>query len=301
MSRRPPQPSRPERPIHSIEEKRQDIAQLQRQIADLEEFDPNTVTKRFADPHVTRIQTSIERTFSSVFGHRTVEYNRYSGATRLDNGPVILGGVSTFGGGRQHDDRREAIQYVGEGKVRALVLLREAVRDLEEEIEFAVPSDSNSVEPHAGPQSSRKIFIVHGRDDGPREAVARFLEGLGFEPVILHEANQSRTVIEKIEGYSDVGFAVVLLTPDDEGNLKGEEPQPRARQNVLLELGYFIGKLTRAQVCTLKVGDLEVPSDWRGVIDEPFDNGGAWRQTLARELDAAGYDIDWNSVMRKKG
>lgn len=93
----------------------------------------------------------------------------------------------------------------------------------------------------------------------------------------------------------------MLLTPDDEGNLKGEEPQPRARQNVLLELGYFIGKLTRAQVCTLKVGDLEVPSDWRGVIDEPFDNGGAWRQTLARELDAAGYDIDWNSVMRKKG
>ena len=63
MSRRPPQPSRPERPIHSIEEKRQDIAQLQRRIADLEEFDPNTVTKRFADPHVTRIQTSIESYF----------------------------------------------------------------------------------------------------------------------------------------------------------------------------------------------------------------------------------------------
>ena len=115
----------------------------------------------------------------------------------------------------------------------------------------------------------------------------------------MHEqANQSRTVIEKIEGYSDVGFAVVLLTPDDEGNLKGGEPQPRARQNVLLELGYFIGKLTRACVCTLKVGELEIPSDRRGVIDEPFDSGGAWRQTLARELTAAGYDIDWNKVMR---
>jgi predicted nucleotide-binding protein len=118
-------------------------------------------------------------------------------------------------------------------------------------------------------------------------------------PVILHEqANQSRTVIEKIEAHSDVGFAVVLLTPDDEGNLGGEKPRPRARQNVLLELGYFIGKLTRSRVCTLKVGDIEIPSDWRGVIDEPFDDGGAWRQTLARELQAAEYTIDWNKVMR---
>lgn len=145
----------------------------------------------------------------------------------------------------------------------------------------------------------RKVFVVHGRDDGPREAVARFLERLGFEPVILHErANLGRTVIEKIEAHSDVGFAVVLLTPDDEGNLKGEPPQPRARQNVLLELGYFIGKLTRQRVCTLKVGDLEIPSDWRGVIDEPFEVGGGWKQTLARELQAAGFEVDWNKVMR---
>ena len=129
--------------------------------------------------------------------------------------------------------------------------------------------------------------------------VARFLERLGFEAIILHEQpNLSRTVIEKIEAHSEVGFAVVLLTPDDEGNLKGERPQPRARQNVLLELGYFIGKLTRKRVCTLKVGDLEIPSDWRGVIDEPFDAGGGWKQTLARELVAAGYEIDLGKVIR---
>jgi predicted nucleotide-binding protein len=101
-----------------------------------------------------------------------------------------------------------------------------------------------------------------------------------------------------VEAHSDVGFAVILLSPDDEGRVKGETPQPRARQNVLLELGYFIGKLTRRRVCTLKVGDVEIPSDWRGVIDEPFDKGGGWKQTLARELEAAGYEIDWNTVMR---
>lgn len=148
--------------------------------------------------------------------------------------------------------------------------------------------------------TSNKIFIVHGRDDGPREAVARFLERLNFEPVILHEQpNQGRTVIEKVEAHSDVGFAVVLLTPDDEGCRRGERPEPRARQNVLLELGFFIGKLTRSRVCTLKAGEVELPSDWRGVVDEPFDSGGGWKQTLARELAAAGYEINWNKVMRR--
>jgi predicted nucleotide-binding protein len=166
--------------------------------------------------------------------------------------------------------------------------------DLFPEVE-ATSSKSNERSGHA----SNRIFVVHGRDDGPREAVARFLARLGLEPIILHEqANQSRTVIENIEEYSDVGFAIVLLTPDDEGSLRGEIPRPRARQNVLLELGFFIGKLTRARVCTLKVGDLEIPSDWRGVIDEPFEISGGWKPTLARELEAAGYKIDWNKVMR---
>ncbi len=115
---------------------------------------------------------------------------------------------------------------------------------------------------------SRKIFIVHGHDDGSREAVARFLERIGFAPIILHEqANQGRTVIEKVVAHGDVGFAVVLLTPDDEGRTMGAESlEPRARQNVLLELGYFIGRLGRANVCALKRGELEIPSDFAGVV-----------------------------------
>jgi predicted nucleotide-binding protein len=161
-----------------------------------------------------------------------------------------------------------------------------------------LPSPEDRGAPNVGRTNSRKIFVVHGRDEGAREAVARFLEKLDFEAIILHEqANQSRTVIEKIEAYSDVGFAVVLLSPDDEGCLRGETPKPRARQNVLLELGYFIGKLTRQCVCTLKVGEIEIPSDWAGVVDEPFDSTGGWKLTLARELKAAGYQVDWNKVM----
>jgi predicted nucleotide-binding protein len=146
---------------------------------------------------------------------------------------------------------------------------------------------------------SRKIFIVHGHDDGARETVARFLERIGLEAVILHEqANQGRTIIEKVVANSDVGFAVVLLTPDDEGCVKGGIPEPRARQNVLLELGYFIGRLGRDKVCALKRGSLEIPSDFAGVVWETMDSNGGWKQALARELEAAGHSIDWNKVMR---
>lgn len=146
---------------------------------------------------------------------------------------------------------------------------------------------------------SRKIFIVHGHDDGARETVARFLERIGLEAVILHEqANQGRTIIEKVVANSDVGFAVVLLTPDDEGCVKGGTPEPRARQNVLLELGYFIGRLGRDKVCALKSGALEIPSDFAGVVWETMDSNGGWKQALARELEAAGHSIDWNKIMR---
>jgi predicted nucleotide-binding protein len=146
---------------------------------------------------------------------------------------------------------------------------------------------------------SRKIFIVHGHDDGARETVARFLERIDLEAVILHEqANQGRTIIEKVVANGDVGFAVVLLTPDDEGCVKGGTPEPRARQNVLLELGYFIGRLGREKVCALKRGALEIPSDFAGVVWETMDSNGGWKQALARELEAAGHSIDWNKVMR---
>lgn len=149
------------------------------------------------------------------------------------------------------------------------------------------------------PPFSRKVFIVHGHDNEARETVARFLERIGLEAIILHEqANQGRTIIEKVVANGDVGFAVVLLTPDDEGCAKGGKPEPRARQNVLLELGYFIGRLGRDKVCALKRGHLEIPSDFAGVVWETMDSNGGWKQALARELEAAGHSIDWNKVMR---
>lgn len=155
-----------------------------------------------------------------------------------------------------------------------------------------------SVQPKLTMPFSNKVFIVHGHDGEAREAVARFLEKIGFEAIILHEqANRGRTVIEKVEAHGEVGFAVVLLTPDDEGCAKGGQPEPRARQNVLLELGYFIGRLGRDRVCALKRGELEIPSDFAGVVWETMDNSNGWKLALARELQAAGHDVDLNKAV----
>lgn len=302
MARHPSQ-TKPQRPIHTAEEKRRDIERLERRIAELEAFDPATVKKRFSSPEVIQRETAIDDTLSAVFGHRTVEYDRYARAAKLDQGPVTMQLGPQFGGRAYHDDGGEARQYVTEGKARSISLLQQAVRGLEEEIELETPAPAPSgklnVNPPLPASQPRKVFVVHGHDEGAREAVARFLGQIGFQEIILHEqANQGRTVIEKVVAHGDVGFAVVLLTPDDEGCKKGETPKPRARQNVVLELGYFLGRLGRERVCALKRGDVEIPSDFDGVVYEPFDASGGWRQALGRELEAAGFDIDWNKVMR---
>jgi hypothetical protein len=152
--------------------------------------------------------------------------------------------------------------------------------------------------PRVAIPASGKVFIVHGHDGEARESVARFLERLGLQAIILHEqANRGKTVIEKVESNSDVGFAVVLLTPDDEGCTKGGQPEPRARQNVLLELGYFIGRLGRERVCALKRGHVEIPSDFAGVVWETMDAANGWKLALARELQAAGHEIDMNKAV----
>jgi predicted nucleotide-binding protein len=170
-------------------------------------------------------------------------------------------------------------------------------RDYISHVKQKTGTAAGGLQPARSGESPRKAFVVHGHDEGAREAVARFLERIGFEAIIFNEqASQGLTIIEKIEAHGNVGFAVVLRTPDDVGSVKEGNLQPRARQNVLLELGYFVGRLGRGCVCALKRGDLEIPSDFGGVVYEPFDQSGGWKIALGRELKAAGFDINWNKV-----
>ncbi len=144
-----------------------------------------------------------------------------------------------------------------------------------------------------------KVFIVHGHDEAVKQKVARLLEHLEIKPIILHEIpNKSRTIIEKLEQESkDACYAIVLLTADDHGKSKNEEEiKHRARQNVVLELGYFIAKLGRERVCALYEEDVELPSDFDGVLYTSLDSADAWQTKLAKELKAAGFDIDLNKL-----
>jgi len=155
--------------------------------------------------------------------------------------------------------------------------------------------------PFVGIADIRKVFVVHGRDNEAKEITARFLEKLGLNAVILHEQPSSgRTIIEKFEIYSeDVVFAVILLTPDDIGslNVAPHELKPRACQNVILELGYFIGRLGRMNVCALHKGGIELPSDYQGVIYIEMDDPGAWKAKLAQELVQAKVPIDLSGLI----
>lgn len=145
-----------------------------------------------------------------------------------------------------------------------------------------------------------KVFIVHGHNDGLRETVARFIEKINLYSIILREQpNQGKTIIEKFIEYSDVSFAIVLLTGDDQGGTKSttiENQRFRARQNVIFELGFFIGKLGREHVCALYEEDVEIPSDYQGVLFLPLDKGEIWKLYLAKELKAAGLSVDMNLI-----
>ena len=159
---------------------------------------------------------------------------------------------------------------------------------------------SSSAEPQGEAAVSSRVFLVHGHDDSSKETVARFLEKLKLEVIILHEQpNQGRTVIEKFEDHSDVGFAVVLLTADEEASTyrSPDSKEIRPRPNVVLELGYFIGKLGRPRVCPLLAPGVAPPSDIHGVVYLPLDLDGDWRVTLARELKAAHVPFDPSALL----
>ncbi len=145
-----------------------------------------------------------------------------------------------------------------------------------------------------------KVFIVHGHDEIIKTKVESLLTRLGLEPIVLHkQADLGQTVIEKFTKHSEVSYAIVIATGDDLGRSKMDKPdmeKPRARQNVILELGYFTGKLGRGNVRLLYEKGVDLPSDFAGVLFEPLETTDAWEFKLAREMRAAGLPVDMNKI-----
>lgn len=141
----------------------------------------------------------------------------------------------------------------------------------------------------------KKVFIVHGHDNALKQEVARMVEKQGLETIILSEqANRGKTIIEKFEEHSDVGAAICLFTGDDHGKAKDATSENlRARQNVVFEAGYFMGKLGRGNVILIASPDIEIPSDLQGVV---YTNKDMWQTDVLRELKAIGYNVDFNKL-----
>jgi len=148
---------------------------------------------------------------------------------------------------------------------------------------------------------SNKVFVVHGRDEISKTNLEVFLHEIGLEPVVLHrQADEGMTIIEKFEKHSDVGYAFILLTPDEVAYLASEDSLPdddrnkehRARPNVIFEFGYFIGKLGRSRVCCLHTGHTTLPSDVSGMVYKRFEKSiEEIAYSIIKDLKASGYTI----------
>lgn len=154
---------------------------------------------------------------------------------------------------------------------------------------------------HASPTLSNRVFVVHGHDSALKTDVERFLHEIGLVPVVLHrQPDEGATIIEKFERHADVGFAFVLLTPDEVAYTVDQENIPedrrslehRARPNVIFEFGYFVGKLGRSRVCCLHKGKVKIPSDLDGLVYKKIgDSLDEQAFSIIRELKAAGYTV----------
>ncbi len=256
----------------------------------------------------SRLQTEVAQAFDqrgSSFGNeRFSAWRRQFGKFLDDNLP----GMSS----RLEEKLRKSVYYRGRSESDLDVFLREdgepalafidslTIDVANDEFDFAPrPAKTTKAAPVKQQANAKRVFIVHGHDDLTKTKTARFIEKLGFEAVILHEqASKGMTIIEKIEANTDVGFAIVLYTPDDRGNAaepasKGEL-SPRARQNVVFEHGYLIAKLSRARVVPLVSGGVELPSDISGIV---YVDDANWQIEIAKEMKGAGYAVDFNKIV----
>lgn len=185
------------------------IKKIDRRIEELKGFDIDSLQTRW-DPSVDALVSKTNSTLQEVLGVDTVEYNEYS-ISSLDTLPIMIGSDYSMGGVR--DGYKEGFKSA----VFSLTALREILEERLEDMPHKVEAVRTT-----RPAVGRKVFVVHGHDDGLKETVARYLTKLEFEPVILHEQpSQGKTIIEKFEQYADVDFAVVLFTPDDVGHRVG--------------------------------------------------------------------------------
>ncbi|MES0168231.1 nucleotide-binding protein [Mesorhizobium sp. M0027] len=277
MARRPSQ-TEPVPAKLTVDQMRRGIVRLTKRLEEVQAFNPDDIPGDDPHPLTRPLSTAIDTSLVETFGADTIEYARYQRAIHFNYPMSML----------ERTARHRIVEALKGERQKAIDLLTAAINLLKERLEEAGEVAATPVVPTTQ-IDPRKVFIVHGHDEAIREAVARFVTQIGLTPVILHERpNKGRTIIAKFrDEAATVGFAIVLITPDD-----GEMP----RQNVILELGFFLGALGPDRVAAIVKQPVTTPSDYDGVVYIPYDGG--WKLALAKEMDAAGYQFDWNTVMR---
>lgn len=261
------------------------IEKIRRRIAAIMKLKDDRVP--WDDGRKNAVEVNVRETVREIFGSQSPEFRDFE---------YFSINTGNFIGGSDYDYNQI---FVNEGIPYSIALLEGLISRLEEKREdlpdLAKNDTANQVIQPSG--TTRRVFLVHGHDEEAKQSVARFIEKLQLEPVILQEQpNEGRTIIEKFEKNADVEYAIILLTPDDVGYPKDKpnEAGSRARQNVILELGYFVGRLSRKRVCALCKGSVEIPSDYHGVLYLPMDDADGWKLKLAREIKQSGLSIDLN-------
>lgn len=257
------------------------IRKIKRRITEIEKLIEENINNN--DGRVSIAETNMRETIREVFGQNSPEFHEYQNLDLWDGGMVY--------------SEEEAQRNFHGGVTKAMRILEGLIGRLKEKKDDIVLENEKLKETTTVLVDTRKVFIVHGHDEEAKLNVARFIEKLNLIPVILAEQpNEGKTIIEKFEKHSDVGYAIVLLTPDDICFYKNDKTKqtPRARQNVILELGYFIGKLSRAKVSALYKDSVELPSDIHGIVYIAMDTSDGWKLKLAQEMKQAGMKIDMN-------
>ena len=284
------QPPPPKQAMLTPEQMREGIRRLERRIAEVEAFDPQSIQTHDDTSKADALEASVRGALEQTFGPDTVEFQRYRAAANFD-WPLNM---------RYPTPIHQIQESLRRCRGRSLQLLNQAVSFLKEELEANARTPQPGATAQAPASPSPKVFLVHGRDNEAKNEVARFLDKIGLEAIILHErAHAGRHLLTKFqEEAGDVGFAVILITPDDACSGPGEPQRSRPRQNVVFELGFFIGKFGTARVAALVKGDVERPSDFDGVGYITMDQGGGWKLELARELQGAKMPFDATSVFQ---
>jgi predicted nucleotide-binding protein len=253
--------------------------------------------KTMSSPEFKVWEGDVKIALSRFYGSDSEEYSRFD---RIWFQP---------GYSYQGQPQREWDEAYQRGLEEARLLLESRKKDWESQVsppKVARAGAGAGVAEGAAIANSKDVFVVHGHDHGIKETVARFLSKVGLNPIILHEQpDEGKTIIEKFEKHAEVSFAVAIFSKDDLGvtrnETSGSKPieeslRPRARQNIVLELGYFMGALGRKNVRAIVEDGVETPSDYSGVLFIPFDAADGWRLKLVKELKAAGLDVDANAA-----